>query len=100
MGGAKVPRTPPLGGVAQPDPSAPAPEPDPPETERGFDAENHPLAGVPNVEAGCKFKTLYEYIFIYVRIYTHCNIHTLYVCMLDMKQKQPAMCILHLDMTK
>lgn len=52
MGGAKVPRTPPLGGVAQPDPSAPAPEPDPPETERGFDAENHPLAGVPNVEAG------------------------------------------------
>jgi len=50
MGGAKVPRTPPLGGVAQPDPSAPAPEADPPETERGFDAENHPLAGVPNVE--------------------------------------------------
>ena len=52
MGGAKVPRTPPLGGVAQTEPSAPPPEPDPPETERAnFDAENHPLAGVPNVEA-------------------------------------------------
>jgi len=51
LGGAKVPRTPPLGGVAQTEPSAPAPEPDPPETERAnFDAENHPLAGVPNVE--------------------------------------------------
>ena len=52
LGGAKVPRTPPLGGVAQTEPSAPPPEPDPPETERAnFDAENHPLAGVPNVEA-------------------------------------------------
>ena len=45
MGGAKVPRTPPLAAAEAPEPA--------PETEReSFDAENHPLAGVPNVEAG------------------------------------------------
>lgn len=52
MGGAKVPRTPPMGGVAVVEPEARefAPDPDPPEERENFDAENHPLAGVPNVE--------------------------------------------------
>ena len=56
MGGAKVPRTPPMGPTAaaalaeqQREEVPMSPEP---EERESFDAENHPLAGVPNVEAG------------------------------------------------
>eukprot|EP00439_Symbiodinium_sp_Y106_P086689 s548_g35.t1 len=50
-GGARVARTPPLSGMASAR-SAPKelPPEQPPLSERGFDAADHPLSGVPNVE--------------------------------------------------